>query len=279
MKAMIFAAGLGTRLKPITDTKPKALAEVNGISLLERNIAKMVRQDIRTIVVNVHHFPDMVIDKLKEIEQKYGCKILVSDERQELLDTGGGFLNAEKLLIRDANLQHRFGKITSQNNKFLSQISKILSQIIFLGCGNISTNSDEGIMLLHNVDILSDIDFNEMKQKFIDLRCTALLAVQKRETSRYLIFNENDELCGWTNTSTNEKIIKRKCNVEHLYAFSGIQITDESIFDKITLRGKFSLTQMYLELCTDNIIKPYVHNGKWIDAGRMESLEKACKMF
>ena len=272
MQAMIFAAGLGTRLRPLTDTKPKALIEINGKTLLERNIEKMVSYGIETIVVNIHHFPDMMTEFIKKIAKKYDCNIIISDERQELLDTGGGFLNARNLLCNNTEIKCR-------NSKFFSEKSKMFSENNLMKRHFISESLDDNLILLHNVDILSDIDFNDMPKKFAESSPLALLAVQKRDTQRYLIFNEENELCGWTNLKTNEKIITRKCKQENLYAFSGVHLVSNEIFEKITQKGVFSITDMYLKLSENNIIKPYIHNGLWIDTGKLSSIEKAEQMF
>lgn len=97
MKAMIFAAGLGTRFKPWTDTHPKALAPVNGKSLLQRNIEYLQQYNINDIVVNVHHFAEQVFDIVQQ-HNGWGSHIVFSDERKELLETGGGLLKAKDLL-------------------------------------------------------------------------------------------------------------------------------------------------------------------------------------
>ena len=259
MEAMIFAAGLGTRLRPLTDFKPKALMEVNGTTLLERTVSKMVSFGIHTITVNIHHFPDMMVENLNALAEKYNCRINISDERNMLLDTGGGLLYARK---------------------FFSEKKKLFSEKdFFFSENNFAESYDENCILLHNVDVLSNIDFNDMKKAFVQSNCLALLCVQQRQTSRYLIFNENLELSGWVNNATNQKIITRKCNKEHLFAFSGVHIISKDIFEKINLSGKFSVTDMYLQLSAENIIKPYIYNGLWLDAGKKESLEKAAAMF
>ena len=255
---MIFAAGLGTRLRPLTDDKPKAMVSVNHKTLLEINIEKFVSYGIDPIVVNVHHFADMMVEYIEQLKTKYNVTISISDERNLLLDTGGGLLKAKKNFIDKK-------KIISEKNFFNSEKKKIISV--------------KNLILLHNVDILSDIDFDDMQQVFLATSPLALLAVQKRKTQRYLIFNENNELCGWTNTATNEKIITRKYKQEKLYAFSGIHIVNKDIFEKINKNGAFSIIEMYLELSKDYIIKPYIHSGKWLDVGKLENLEKAKQMF
>ncbi len=272
MQAMIFAAGLGTRLRPLTNNKPKALVEINGKTLLERNIEKLLSFGINKIVVNIHHFPEKMRAAIDEIEKKYGCKILISDESKELLNTGGGFLNAKKLFSDTDKLVLNTGETVLNTDKLILNISKTDNDTDF------SASSSDSI-LLHNVDILSDTDFSLMSKEFNKTTPLALLAVKKRDTQRYLIFNENNELCGWTNLKTNERIMTRPCKQENLYAFSGIHIVSKSIFEKITLKGAFSLIDMYLELSKTNIIKAYLDEGLWLDVGKLDAIEKAKEIF
>ena len=168
MKAMIFAAGLGTRLKPLTDTLPKALVPLAGKTLLQWQIEKLKAAGIRDIVVNIHHFPDMIINYLQD-NDNFGCNIQVSDERDMLLETGGGLRKAEALL--GAEVQ-----------EFRS--------------------SEEGILIC-NVDILSNIDIPTLLQAY-NPNEMGVVVVSERETQRYLLFNEENRLCGWTNIATGE---------------------------------------------------------------------------
>jgi N-acetyl-alpha-D-muramate 1-phosphate uridylyltransferase len=251
MQAMIFAAGLGTRLRPLTNTKPKALVEINGKTLLERNIEKMLSYGIKKIVVNIHHFPTLMIEAIEKIEKKYDCQLIISDERDLLLDTGGGLLKAKKYFFDDNSLTKE----------------------------NLSTTSEDDLILLHNVDILSDIDFMEMKKEFLNTNPIALLAVKNRQTKRYFVFNESNVLSGWTNIETNESIMTRNCEKKQLFAFSGVHLVRRKIFDLIEQKGVFSIKDTYLQLSCNQIIKPFVHEGKWLDVGRIEAIEKAEKMF
>ncbi len=251
MQAMIFAAGLGTRLRPLTNTKPKALVEINGKTLLERNVEKMLSYGIKKIVVNIHHFPTLMIEAIEKIEKKYDCQLIISDERDLLLDTGGGLLKAKKYFFDDNSLTKE----------------------------NLSTTSEDDLILLHNVDILSDIDFMEMKKEFLNTNPIALLAVKNRQTKRYFVFNESNILSGWTNIETNENIMTRNCEKKQLFAFSGVHLVRRKIFDLIEQKGVFSIKDTYLQLSCNQIIKPFVHEGKWLDVGRIEAIEKAEKMF
>src|SRR5713226_4478722 len=162
MKAMILAAGLGTRLRPLTDNRPKALVEVAGRTLLEICLSRLRTFGISEVIVNVHHFADMVIDYLKS-KNNFGMRIEISRE-DVLLDTGGGLKKAAWFFLEDSNRSH-------------------------------SSKIDEPF-LLHNVDVISTIDFQRMLLFHNENHALATLAVQTRETSRYLLFNDQLQLCG-----------------------------------------------------------------------------------
>lgn len=199
MTAMIFAAGLGTRLKPLTDTMPKALVPVHGQPLLAYQIDKLKRAGINDIIVNVHHFPDMIIDYLRE-NDNFGCNIHISDEREQLLDTGGGLLKAWSTF--------------APNEPLLAINVDIVSDINFQDV------------------ISSSIVYHLSSMPKAPL---ALLIVKSRETQRYLCFDENNNLCGWMNIATGET---RPSSFHHsgeagslsaassfrLLAFSGMQL-------------------------------------------------------
>jgi N-acetyl-alpha-D-muramate 1-phosphate uridylyltransferase len=265
MQAMIFAAGLGTRLRPLTNTKPKALVEINGKTLLERNVEKMLSYGIKRIVVNIHHFPTLMIEAIEKIEKKYDCQLIISDERDLLLDTGGGLLKAKKYFFENDSVKKDNIAVSSNDNSLTKE--------------NLSTTSEDDLILLHNVDILSDIDFMEMKKEFLNTNPIALLAVKNRQTKRYFVFNESNVLSGWTNIETNESIMTRNCEKKQLFAFSGVHLVRRKIFDLIEQKGVFSIKDTYLQLSCNQIIKPFVHEGKWLDVGRIEAIEKAEKMF
>lgn len=234
MKAIIFAAGLGTRLKPFTDSKPKALAEINGVTLLEHAVVKLLNCGIRDIVINIHHFSEQIISFLKS-KNNFNANILVSDESNELLDTGGGLLKALPLL-----------------------------------------GFHEPI-LAYNVDVISDIDMEALIENHCQSGAIATLAVRKRETSRYLLFDKNYRLAGWENVQKNEKIIIHQNNNElQRLAFSGIQVIEPCLFQETSLTGKFSVIDLYLKQGIYHRIIGFVHNqGFWIDAGKPENLIEA----
>jgi N-acetyl-alpha-D-muramate 1-phosphate uridylyltransferase len=234
--AMLFAAGLGTRFKPWTDTHPKALAVVNGKTLLQRNIEYLQEYDITDVVVNVHHFPEQVIDVLEK-NDGWGSTITISDESDELLDTGGGLLKAKHLLFRDT-------------------------------------------ILALNVDILTDINIKHFLAHHQQENSLITVAVSDRTTSRYLLFNKYNRLIGWRNKSTDETRIVIEAKDIFEKAYSGMAIFQPEALDLISLRGKFSLIEAYLQLAPENKIAGYDHTGeRWIDVGKPESLNKAEEMY
>ena len=231
---MIFAAGLGTRLKPLTDTMPKALVPLAGKPLLQWQVEKLREAGIREIVVNVHHFPDQIIDTIRA-NNGWGCNIAISDEREALLDTGGGLRKAQGLLMGNEPI---------------------------LAC---------------NVDILSNIDISALVETYNRNPLLGLLVVSERSTQRYLCFDEQEQLCGWTNIATGE--VKGK-DGRHL-AFSGMQVLSPQIFDKMegvaAQKGdKFSLIDLYLDICGQEVLKAYVPKDyKMMDVGKIEQINDA----
>lgn len=241
MKAFILSAGLGTRLKPFTDHHPKALAPVNGQTLLEYNIRNLQRFGIYDIVVNVHHFADQIVNTLRANEG-FGSRFEISDETDAVLETGGGLKKAIPFFLEEKDI------------------------------------------LILNVDILSNIDLNRMLAQHEASQAMATLAVQKRNSSRYLLFrNEQDQkrLCGWRNVQTEEE--KLPCPVSQSfeeYAFSGIQIVQQAFLHKIAQQGKFSLIDVYLSLCCTESITAWDHTGDLLlDVGKPESLNQAATLF
>ena len=250
MKAMIFAAGLGTRLKPLTDTLPKALVPLAGKTLLQWQIEKLKAAGITDIVVNVHHFPDMIINYLKD-NDNFGCNIQVSDERDMLLETGGGLRKAEALL-------------GSEVQEFRS--------------------SREGILIC-NVDILSDIDIPTLLKAY-NPNEMGVVVVSERETQRYLLFNEENRLCGWTNIATGEvrgPIANTQYPISDAtkLAFSGMQVLSPRIFDcmdeVVAQKGeKFSLIDLYLSIAQKEILRAYIpENYRMMDVGKINQLSEA----
>ena len=233
MKAIIFAAGLGTRLRPLTNDKPKALVEVNGQTLLEITIRRLVGFGYKDIIVNVHHFADKVEKCLKD-NDGFGANIIISDERGQLLETGGGLKKVANFL--------------EGNEPFL----------------------------VHNVDVIHDLDLKQLYHQHQQSNALATLAVRRRSTSRYLIFSPKMQLRGWQNIKTGEvKLSKRSVGQLNLYAFSGIHIISPIFLDLLTEEGK-SIIQPYLRLAKTETIQGFDHSDSyWIDVGKLDSLEAA----
>ena len=247
---MIFAAGLGTRLKPLTDTLPKALVPLAGKTLLQWQIEKLKAAGIRDIVVNIHHFPDMIINYLKD-NDNFGCNIQVSDERDMLLETGGGLRKAEE----------RFRSLGVQEFR----------------------SSNEGILIC-NVDILSNIDIPTLLQAY-NPNEMGVVVVSERETQRYLLFNDENRLCGWTNIATGEvrgPITDSQSPIANRQlAFSGMQVLSPRIFDcmdeVVKQKGeKFSLIDLYLSIAQKEILRAYIpENYRMMDVGKIDQISEA----
>jgi N-acetyl-alpha-D-muramate 1-phosphate uridylyltransferase len=236
-RAMILAAGLGTRFKPWTDQHPKALAPINGKSLLQRNIEYLAQFGIREVVVNVHHFPDQIIDALR-INRGWGSQIIISDETSEVLETGGGLRKARPFL-------------------------------------------EHAPFVLMNVDILTDMDLGAMIADHFRHRPLATLAVTGRTTSRYFLFNDRDELCGWRNVQTGQERLARPAEQGLIQkAFSGIHVIDPRIFPLMNGEGKFSIVDVYVGLAAAQTIRGHDHSySRLIDVGRPSSAEEAARLF
>ena len=244
MRGFIFAAGLGTRLKPLTDTMPKALVPLAGKPLLQWQVEKLRDAGITDIVVNVHHFPDMIIDAVRA-NDGWGANIRISDERDQLLDTGGGLRKA-----------WREGLLPASEP--------------VLAC---------------NVDILSNINLPELIHTYTSsslLPCggrsggglPSLLVVSERQTQRYLCFNGEDLLCGWTNIATGEQ---KGFDGRHL-AFSGMQILNDDTLSRLQQidETKFSLIPFYLEIMKEVPLQAYVPSGyRMMDVGKIDQIEEA----
>ena len=238
MKAMIFAAGLGTRLKPITDTIPKALVPVCGEPLLKHVITRLKEAGVDDIVVNVHHFADQIISYLEQND--FGVRIAVSDESDRLLETGGGIFHARDLLL-----------------------------------------SPEGRFLVHNVDILSDLDLRAFMDAWRPGALASLL-VSPRKTQRYLLFDNDMRLVGWTNLSTGE-VRSPYPGLDPsgytMLAFSGIHQMSDDVFGVMESEGmgeRFPIMDFYLKVCDRYPIygiKPA--SLELIDVGKLETLAVA----
>ena len=233
---MIFAAGLGTRLKPLTDHMPKALVPVEGKPMLEHVIGKLKSAGFDEIVINVHHFADQIIDFLKE-KDNFGIRIWISDESEELLDTGGGIKKAAPYF-------------------------------------------DEPF-LVHNADILSNIDLKAMYNYHLTSSNDATLLVSPRKTVRYLLFDEGNRLQGWVNKDTlqtkPEGFVYHP-EVQKEYAFGGIHVISPTLFKYMGdgWTGKFSIMDFYLKTCHEAQLGGYVKEDlQLIDIGKLDTLAKA----
>ncbi len=241
MKAMIFAAGMGIRLKPMTDNTPKALIPVGGKPMLEHLIVKLKNAGFTELVINIHHEGQQIIDFL-EANNNFGVHIDISDERNYLLDTGGGIKNAARFL--------------EGNEPFL----------------------------VHNVDIISNVDLQQLYQTHLQTRPLSTLLVSKRNTSRYLLFNDKNQLCGWRNHETGE--VKSYYPdfdpaLYNEYAFGGIHVLSPEIFEWMDeWTGKFPIINFYLSICAKTNLQAYpLDNLQLLDIGKPEALAKAEEWF
>lgn len=236
-KAIIFSAGLGTRFKPWTDVHPKALAIVNGKSLLQRNIEYLQQYGIKDVVVNIHHFPQQIIDAIKK-NNGWGSKVMISDESNEVFETGGGLMNAKHLL--------------DNGQPFFSL----------------------------NVDILTNLDLNKLMAFHQQYKPLVTFGVTNRKSSRVLLFDTDNRLCGWKNLQTGEqKISIDKFNLIEK-AYSCVVIYQPEIFSLIKQKGKFSIMDSYLDLAAEHVILGYDHSGdNLVDVGKPESVAVAEQLF
>lgn len=233
MNALIFAAGLGTRLKPLTDTMPKAMVPVNGKPLLQILIEKLKTIGVTRVVINVHHFAQQIIDFVNA-NDSFGIDIRFSDETDMLLETGGGLKKASQLF------------------------------------------DDKSPVLVHNVDILSNADLSALYE---EAEHTTLL-VSERQTQRYLLFDDNNRLVGWTNIATGEvKSPYKNLDPEkyHKYAFSGIQVFNQELLPYMdSWEGKFSIIDFYLSICDKAEIRCKVGRDlQLLDVGKLDTIAKA----
>jgi NDP-sugar pyrophosphorylase family protein len=239
MKAMVLAAGLGTRLQPLTDNRPKALVEIAGRTLLEITLSRLREFGIREVIVNVHHFAEMVVAYLKA-RQDFGMHIEISRE-ELLLDTGGGLKRAARFFLADAS-QEPF--------------------------------------LLHNVDIVSTVEFARLVQFHRDRAALATLAVQAREASRYLLFDEF-QLCGRRAGRDGEAELVRPSSGWRALAFTGIHVISPGLLTMMNEDGAFSIIDTYLRLAGagENILGFRADDHYWRDLGRPAQVRQAEEDF
>lgn len=235
MKAMILAAGLGTRLRPLTDTRPKALVEISGRTLLEITLTRLRKFGVHEAIINVHHFANMIVDYLKA-NQNFGMTIEVSRE-DVLLDTGGGLKKASWFFKKD-----------------------------------------QDPFILHNVDVISTIDFDRMMKLHVAMKPLATLAVQDRQSSRYLLFDQL-QLAGRKIGNDKPPEIVRPSPDLRPSAFCGIHIISPDLLPMIKEEGIFAIIDCYLRLAGEGkkILSFGADQYYWRDLGKLESVQKAAE--
>jgi NDP-sugar pyrophosphorylase family protein len=241
MKAMILAAGLGTRLRPLTNDRPKALVEIGGRTLLEITLARLRTFGICEVIVNAHHFADKLVEYLKA-NDNFGMSIEISRE-EILLDTGGGLKKAASFFLGDSH------------------------------------NHAEEPIVVHNVDVISTIDLTRMAKAHTANHALATLAVQDRETSRYLLFDEQLHLCGRRIGRDAPLEMARPSRHIQPLAFGGIHIVSPRFFAKLTEQGVFSIVNSYLRLAGqgETILGFRADEYYWRDLGRPDDLKQAAE--
>jgi NDP-sugar pyrophosphorylase family protein len=238
MKAMILAAGLGTRLRPLTDDRPKALVEIAGRTLLEITLERLRTFGIHEVIINVHHFADKVVDYLRA-HRDFGMRIVISRE-DVLLDTGGGLKKAAWFFLEN------------------------------------SETSKEPF-LLHNVDVLSTIDLRRMAEVHAQGDALATLAVQSRKTSRYLLFDSSMKLCGRRSGEDDKPELVRTASDFTARAFSGIHVISPQLLSMLSEDGAFSIITAYLRLAGqgESIQAFPADDFYWRDLGKPENIAQA----
>ena len=269
---MIFAAGLGTRLKPLTDTMPKALVRVGGEPLIKRVIMNLAAAGVERIVVNVHHFAGQIIDYLKD-NDNFGLDIRISDETDGLLETGGGikkaaplFDPADPILIHNVDILsnvdlREFYQIASQSEK-----GKVKSEESECGSEKGKVENEEGRGKNEESNCCDAVD--------------AVLLVSWRKTKRYLLFNDDMKLVGWTNIETGEvrspypELNPKECR---MYAFAGIHALSPRLLKMMDeFPDRFGIIDFYLKACATHNIKGYVKDDlKLMDIGKLDTLAQA----
>jgi NDP-sugar pyrophosphorylase family protein len=239
MKAMILAAGLGTRLRPLTNDRPKALVEIAGKTLLEITLERLRAFQVREVIVNVHHYAEMICAYLKA-HNDFGMRIEISRE-EVLLDTGGGLKKAAWFFLEGADAEQPF--------------------------------------VLHNVDVISTINLERMVRFHREHSALATLAVQERETSRPLLFDEQMQLCGRrVEREGKTEAVRPVAHAEEL-AFAGIHVISPRFFSQLSEEGAFSIIPAYLRLAAqgERIVAFRADGYEWRDLGRPEQVMRAAE--
>lgn len=240
MKAMVLAAGLGTRLRPLTNDRPKALVQISGRTLLEITICRLRSFGVQEVIVNVHHFADMVVEYL-HTNNNFGLRVEISRE-DVLLDTGGGLKKAAWF--------------------FLEKPGPL-----------------DAPFILHNVDVISTIDLRRMADFHKQNNALVTLAVQTRKTSRYLLFDEQLRLCGRRSAQDEKMELVRPSQHVEALAFSGIHVISPRVFDTMTGEGAFSIINSYLDLAAggEKLLAFRADGDYWRDLGTPENLLQAAQ--
>jgi NDP-sugar pyrophosphorylase family protein len=240
VKAMILAAGLGTRLRPFTNDRPKALVQIGGRTLLEITLARLRSFGISEVIINAHHFADMIVDYLAS-HQNFGMRIEISRE-EVLLDTGGGLKKAAWFFREDSGTPYES-------------------------------------FLLHNVDVLSTIDLGKMTQFHVEQGGLATLAVQDRETSRPLLVDDQDQLCGRLTRHDQKMELARPSASMKALAFSGIHVVNPRLLEMMPEEGVYSIIDTYLKLAAsgEKILGFRADEYYWRDLGKPENVEQAAR--
>jgi NDP-sugar pyrophosphorylase family protein len=235
---MIFAAGLGTRLRPLTNHLPKALVPVDGHPLLEIAIRRLIHYGFREIIINVHHFAEQIEAFLQE-RQNFGVDIILSHEKERPLETGGGLKKVQALL-------------------------------------------EDAPFLVINADVITDLDLDAFCRFHRHHRGLASLAIRQRQTTRYLLFDDQRQLVGWRNARTGaEKMARPDARFAFPFGFSGVQAIDPQIFSFMpTDQEVFSIIEVYLKAARTESIFGYPHSEDiWLDVGKPEQLAAASKVI
>lgn len=236
MKAMIFAAGLGTRLRPLTNDRPKALVEVNGMPLLEINIRRLIQFGVDEIIINTHHFAEKIDDFLRK-NDNFGIRIVVSHEAEKPLETGGGLKKARWFF------------------------------------------DDAAPFFICNADILSNIDLKKLYQAHLQSDAIATYAIQKRDTSRYMLHDTEGLLCGWLNAKTKTVRMGRTASDLEMCSFSCFHVVSPRFFETTPDADFFSMIDWYLAICEKNKVLGWRHDADiWCDVGKPETLLEAAKI-
>ncbi len=234
MKAMILAAGEGTRLRPMTNKIPKALIEIKGKTLLEHTISYLLYHGVDEIIINVHHLADQIKDFVRS-RNNFNIRIEFSDETEKLLGTGGGLKKASWFF-------------DSKESFFMT-----------------------------TADIITNHDLNKLYDYHMQTRALVTLALKSRQSTRELLLSEDYHLCGWKSNVTGEKkLVRDDEDIKYSIAFSGYQVINPAIFNKITEGDSFQVIDLYLRLAAENLINGFIQNDAfWMEFGRIQNFKKA----